>query len=111
MNGIKVFENNNFGEVRTLKKENEILFVAKDVCEALDLSNPTVAVGRLDYDEVAKLNLGGKVGETNLVNEYGLYNLVLGSRKPEAKNLKDGLLIKLYLKSEKPASIFQNQIQ
>lgn len=88
MNGIKVFENNNFGEVRTLKKENEILFVAKDVCEALDLSNPTVAVGRLDYDEVAKLNLGGKVGETNLVNEYGLYNLVLGSRKPEAKKFK-----------------------
>lgn len=87
MNNIEIFKNNQFGEVRILKKENEILFVAKDICEALELSNPSMAVSRLDDDERAKFNLG-RQGKTNFVNEFGLYNLILGSRKPEAKKFK-----------------------
>lgn len=75
-------------QVRTVVKNEEVWFVAKDVCEILELSNPTVAIGRLDYDEVAKFNLGGLSGETNIINEYGLYSLVLSSRKPEAKKFK-----------------------
>lgn len=88
MSDIKIFENNQFGEVRTLKRNDQVLFVAKDVCDSLDIKNTTDAVKRLDDDEVTRLNLGGRVGETNLVNEFGLYNLVLGSRKPEAKKFK-----------------------
>jgi len=88
MSNIKIFENKNFGEVRTLKRNDQVLFVAKDVCDSLDIKNTTDAVKRLDADEVTRLNLGGRVGETNLVNEFGLYNLVLGSRKPEAKKFK-----------------------
>ena len=56
-------------------------------CRALDLSNPTIATSRLDEDERAKFNLG-RQGETNIVNEAGLYVLVLGSRKPEAHEFK-----------------------
>lgn len=74
-------------QVRTVVIDGEPWFVAKDVCEILELSNPTVAVQKLDEDERAKFNLG-RQGETNVVNEYGLYNLVLSSRKPEAKQFK-----------------------
>jgi len=87
MSDIKIFENENFGQVRTLKKEDKVLFVAKDVCEALDIKNTTQAVNRLDEDERSMFNIG-RQGNTNFVNEFGLYNLVLGSRKPEAKKFK-----------------------
>jgi len=87
MNEIKIFENEQFGKVRTLEIENEIYFVASDICKCLGLTNPTVTISRLDEDEGAKFNLG-RQGETNLVNEYGLYNLILASRKKEAKAFK-----------------------
>ncbi|RBR32317.1 hypothetical protein EB06_01201 [Enterococcus cecorum] len=78
------FENQ---QVRTIEIENEPWFVANDVTTILGLSNTTVALQRLDEDERAKYNLG-RQGMTNIVNEYGLYNLVLASRKPEAKQFK-----------------------
>lgn len=86
-NEIQVFNNNDFGELRTIEKDGEIWFVAKDVCDALELTNPTMALGRLEDDERAKFNLG-RQGNANIVNEYGLYSLVLVSRKPEAKSFK-----------------------
>ncbi len=86
-NEIQIFNNNDFGELRTIEKDGEIWFVAKDVCDALELTNPTVALGRLEDDERAKFNLG-RQGNANIVNEYGLYSLVLASRKPEAKSFK-----------------------
>lgn len=87
MNDLQVFQNERFGAVRTVIREGQPWFVAADVCRALELSNPTVAVERLDEDERAKLNLG-RQGEGAIVNEPGLYTLVLGSRKPEAKTFK-----------------------
>ena len=86
-NNIQVFNNEEFGEVRTVMVSDEPWFVAADVCKALELSNPTVAVSRLDDDERAKFNLG-RQGEGIIVNEAGLYSLILGSRKPEAKVFK-----------------------
>ena len=88
MQELQIFKNNEFGEIRTVTKNNEPWFVAIDVCNALDLKNPTVSVGRLDEDEVTKFNLGGLSGESNIVSEYGLYNLILASRKKEAKKFK-----------------------
>lgn len=88
MNDLQIFKNSEFGEIRTVTKNNEPWFVAIDVCNALDLKNPTVSVGRLDEDEVTKFNLGGLSGESNIVSEYGLYNLILASRKKEAKKFK-----------------------
>ena len=87
MNELTVFENKDFGQIRTVVRQGEPWFVAADVCKVLELSNPTVTVERLDEDERAKLNLG-RQGEGTIVNEPGLYSLVLGSRKPEAKAFK-----------------------
>lgn len=87
MDELQIFENKEFGKVRAVVKDGEPWFIASDVCESLGLSNPTVSVNRLDADERSKFNLG-RQGEVNTVNEYGLYNLVLGSRKPEAKAFK-----------------------
>lgn len=88
MNELQVFTNEKFGKVRTVTIENEPWFIAKDVCECLEIANTTDTIRRLDGDEKARLNLGLPGGDTNVVNEYGLYNLVLGSRKPEAKAFK-----------------------
>ena len=90
MNELKVFTNETFGQVRTVVKGNEPWFVAADVCRALEISNNRDALSRLDADEkdVALTDtLGGKQ-EMTIVNEPGLYSLVLGSRKPEAKEFK-----------------------
>lgn len=87
MNELTVFNNEDFGEIRTMTIEGEPWFVAADVCRALDLSNPTIATSRLDEDERAKFNLG-RQGDGTIINESGLYSLVLGSRKPEAKAFK-----------------------
>lgn len=74
--------------LRTLTdKAGEPWFVAKDVCDILEISNPSDALKRLDDDERSRFNLG-RQGETNIVNEAGLYVLVLGSRKPEAHEFK-----------------------
>lgn len=88
MNELKVFDNPTFGQVRSILKDDEPWFVAADVCRALEHSNVTVALDRLDDDEKAKFNLGLRGGDTGCVNEAGLYSLVLGSRKPEAKAFK-----------------------
>lgn len=87
MNEIQIFSNQQFGEIRTVQQGEEILFVAVDVCKALGLTNPSMSIQQLDDDERSKLNLG-RQGNTNVVNEYGLYNLVLSSRKPEARAFK-----------------------
>lgn len=78
----------NGAALRTLTdKTVEPWFVAKDVCDILGHSNVSMALDRLDDDERSKFNLG-RQGETNIVNEAGLYVLVLGSRKPEAHEFK-----------------------
>lgn len=87
MEEMQVFQNEHFGAVRTVIREGQPWFVSVDVCNVLDLSNPTIAVSRLDEDERAKFNLG-RQGDATIVNEPGLYTLVLGSRKPEAKAFK-----------------------
>ena len=76
--------------VRTVTLEGEPWFVAADVCRALGIGNSRDATARLDDDEkgvVSTDTLGGKQ-ELTIVNEPGLYALVLSSRKPEAKAFK-----------------------
>lgn len=85
MNELKIFRNEKFGEVRTMKQNDNIWFCIKDICDILSLTNPRMVVQRLDDDEVRKFNLGGQVGETNFTNESGLYTLLLRSDKQEAK--------------------------
>lgn len=90
MNNLQIFNNEQFGQVRVAMKNNEPWFVAKDVCNILDISKYRDAVSRLDEDERGSVVLDTPGGKQNInaVNEPGLYNLIFGSRKPEAKQFK-----------------------
>lgn len=89
MNGLQIFKYQS-NEVRTIEKDEEIWFVAADVCRTLEIGNPSDAIARLDEDEHTLVLIEGigKGSPVNVVNEPGLYGLVLGSRKPEAKDFK-----------------------
>ena len=90
MNEVKIFENEKFGEIRTVVINGEPWFVAADVCRALEISNSRDAVQRLDEDEKGVVLTDTRGGQQSMtaINEPGLYVLVLGSRKPEAKEFK-----------------------
>lgn len=90
MNDLQIFENERFGRVRTIEQNGEPWFIARDVCECLSIGKYRDAVSRLEEDERGSVEVdtpGGKQGMT-AINEYGLYNLILSSRKPEAKEFK-----------------------
>lgn len=90
MNQITAFQHQEFGEIRTVMRDGTPWFVAADVCRALDIINNRDAMGRLDEDEkdVASADTPGGMQSMTIVNEPGLYNLVMSSRKPEAKAFK-----------------------
>jgi prophage antirepressor-like protein len=86
MNDLQIFKYNG-KEVRTIQKDGEPWWVLKDVCEVLGLSSPHKVFERLDDDEKGRNQiptLGGEQ-EMTVVNESGLYNVILRSDKPEAK--------------------------
>lgn len=85
---LKVYENSEFGQVRTAVIEGEPMFCLMDICKALGMSNPTMVAQRLDDDELTKLNLGSHAGETNFITESGLYAVILRSDKPAAKKFR-----------------------
>ena len=92
-NKLQIFENGQFGKIRVIEHSGAPWFVAADVCKALDVGNPSQAIARLEDDEkmIALIsNEGNKRGNPNMtvVNEPGLYTLILSSRKPEAKAFK-----------------------
>jgi len=86
MNNLQVFSYEG-NDVRTVQRNGETWWVLKDVCDVLGLSNPSIVADRLDDDERAKFDLG-RQGETNIINESGLYNVIIRSDKPEAKRFK-----------------------
>lgn len=90
MNELQIFENSQFGTIRAVEMDGEPWFVAADVCRALEIKNSRDAMTRLEDDErgVISTDTPGGKQEMNVVNEPGLYSLVLGSRKPEAKAFK-----------------------
>lgn len=86
MNNLQVF-NYNGNEVRTIQKDGEPWWVLKDVCEVLGLSSPHKVFDRLDEDEKGRNQIPTPGGEQEMtvINESGLYNVILRSDKPEAK--------------------------
>lgn len=84
MNELEIFNFNN-NEVRTTVINNEPWFVLKDVCDVLGIKNATDVAKRLDDDEVTRFNLGSRSGESNIVNESGLYKVIFQSKKEEAR--------------------------
>ncbi|MCY7919510.1 phage antirepressor [Bacillus vallismortis] len=90
MNQLQKVFNYQDQQVRTVLKDGQPWFVAKDVCNVLEIGNPSQALSRLEDDEKNTIILNEGIGNPNktIVNEPGLYTLILGSRKPEAKQFK-----------------------
>lgn len=91
MESIKIFQNEQFGKVRVVINEsNEPTFCLADVCHVLDLT-PSKVAQRLDDDVLSKYPIIDSLGreqQANFVNEDGLYDAILDSRKPEAKQFR-----------------------
>ena len=89
---IKIFKNEMFGEIRTLVNEKgETFFVGKDVAEALGYSNTRKALQDHVDDEdkgVTKRDTLGGIQQMVVINESGLYSLVLSSKLPQAREFK-----------------------
>ncbi len=91
MNNISTFRNPAFGSVRAVRIDNEPYFVGKDVAEILGYERPTDAVRkRVDPDDrgVAKMETPSGAQEMTIINESGLYSLILSSKLPKAKEFK-----------------------
>ena len=87
MNEIQEFVNEDFGTIRTVNADNTPWFVAKDVCDILEIGNPSQALSRLEDDEKNTIILNEGIGNPNraIISESGFYTLVLSSRKKIAK--------------------------
>ena len=91
MNDLQIFKNDTFDQVRILEKDNELWFVAKDVADTLGYQNGSRDVNRhTDEEDRTKTMVfdGNQNKETILINESGLYSLVLSSKLPTAKQFK-----------------------
>lgn len=87
-NSIEVFENPIFGQIRMVMVDDEPMFCLIDVCRALEIKNATDVAKRLDEDELTRLNLGGRAGESNFITESGLYAVIVRSDKPNARKFR-----------------------
>ena len=99
MNELQIFQNSEFGEIRTIEKDGEPWFVGKDVAEILGYANASKAVSThvdgedktfimLDIADSQNGNLLVGQSKTTIINESGLYSLVLSSKLPTAKKFK-----------------------
>ena len=91
-NAIKIFENEEFGSIRTMEINGEPYFVGKDVAEILGYSKARNAIANHVDDDDKKVapiqgDLGG-IQEMTVINESGLYSLILSSKLPNAKRFK-----------------------
>lgn len=92
MNDLMIFKNEEFGEIRSFEINNEPWFVGKDVAESLIYKEPHKAiVNHIDEDDRIKYPIVDELGrkqETWLINESGLYSLIMSSKLPNAKKFK-----------------------
>ena len=91
MNEVRIFNNADFGDIRTVEQDGGIWFVGKDVAEALGYSNPSNAViSHVDDEDKLRTQIkyAGQNREVSIINESGLYSPVLSSKLPSAKAFK-----------------------
>ena len=95
MNNVEIFRNNEFGEIRTIiKDDTNVLFCLKDICQILDIGNVGDVKARLDSSDVDTVDVGINTGlaiqnfKMIFINESGLYDCVLDSRKPNARKFR-----------------------
>jgi prophage antirepressor-like protein len=88
---IQIFTSDNFGKIRTCQIDNQIMFVGKDVAKALGYAKPQNALAtHVDKEDKSTAPIQGTAYETRvtLINESGLYSLILSSKLPQAKAFK-----------------------
>lgn len=91
MNELKIFESKEFGKVRTVEVNGEPYFVGKDIATILGYRNPSKAIiDRVDDDDKlsSQFSNSGQAREMTVINESGLYSLILSSKLPTAKQFK-----------------------
>lgn len=91
MNQLLIFENKEFGQIRTVQLNNKTFFVGKDIAEALGYSNARDAISKHVEQEdkgVAKCDTPGGKQDLAVINESGLYALIFGSKLESAKRFK-----------------------
>ena len=91
MNNLEVFKNKDFGEIRTVTIDGEPYFVGKDVAEVLGYSRPDHAINQhVDSEDKLTYQIGtsGQNRQMFIINESGLYSLILSSKLPSAKKFK-----------------------
>ncbi len=121
MNNFKLFQNSNFGKVRVFEKDGEPWFVGKDVAEALGYAKYRNAIAQhVDEDDALKQGVTDNLGrtqETTVINESGLYSLILSSKLPTAKAFKRWITSEVipairkhggYLTTEKTEELLNN---
>lgn len=91
MNELQIFNNPEFGSVRTITKDNEPMFCLADVCKALDITNAGNVKQRLSEKGIHNADTPTKGGMQNMVfiNESNLYKVIFQSRKPSAEKFTD----------------------
>lgn len=91
MNEMKVFNNPEFGNIRTIQKANDVYFLGKDVADILGYSNTAKAIrDHVDDDDklTERIVLSGQNREVIIINESGLFSLILSSKLDSAKRFK-----------------------
>lgn len=91
MQELEIFKNEEFGEIRTLMIDGEPWFVGKDIADILEYRNGSRDINRhIDEEDRRKSMIfdGNKNKETIIINESGLYSLILSSKLPNAKKFK-----------------------
>ena len=87
-NGIKVFENPIFGQIRMVMVDDEPWFVAKDISDKLGYAQTSNMMKRIDDEDFKSSVLDGMNMKSLLINESGLYSAIIGSKLPSAKQFK-----------------------
>lgn len=110
MNNLQIFKSEKFGSIRTVEVNNEAYFVGKDIADILGYSNPQKAIRDHVDEEDKTLNESFTVNGTMavLINESGLYSLILSSKLPTAKEFKRWItheVIPAIRQSGRPAGI------
>ena len=88
MNDLQIFSNEEFGEVRTITKDGEPWFVAKDISDKLGYAQTSNMMKRIDDEDFISSKLDGMNMNSILINESGLYSAIIGSKLESAKRFK-----------------------
>lgn len=113
MNDIKIFNSEEFGDIRTVQLNNEIFFVGKDVATALGYADTFGALKKHIMDEdklVCQIDSAGQKREATVINESGLYALIFGSKLESAKRFKHWVTSEV-LPSIRKSGSYQTQPQ